>query len=122
MAALDPASFAGRATDGRRDAMSGTRAAAERWEIELDYPIRPEPRYGYERQPHQRLHALLDASREAYARVLNRFLTRSDELLAISTQFTEDPRVACWTTGWLGGLDIVSLYGLLSDLNPRHYI
>ena len=24
--------------------------------------------------------------------------------------------------GWLGGLDIVTLYSLIADLNPRHYV
>lgn len=88
----------------------------------IDYPVNPQPRYGYGKPPHPRLYEIIDRNRESYKRVLALLLRYTDSLVQIARVETDprSPRPA-WINGWLPGLDAVALYGLLCLHNPRRY-
>lgn len=89
--------------------------------IELDYPVNPEPRYGWGKPSHPKLHSLIDARRHAYARTLQGFLRYVPELVKIPLHL-EAPVEPCWMNGWIPGLDAVALYATLVDNRPGTYV
>lgn len=88
----------------------------------VDYPVNPQPRYGYGKPPHPRLYEMIDRNRESYQHVLALLLRYKDSLAQIA-KGQADPRSTkpAWINGWLPGLDAVALYGLLCLHNPRRY-
>lgn len=90
--------------------------------IFLDYPIRPEPRYGYGKPPHPKLYSIIDRNRIAYGNYLNRFLKFKDYFTKIpGSQDSSRSTKPAWVNGWLPGLDAVALYGFLSLNDPKRY-
>lgn len=91
----------------------------------LDYPVHPEPRWGYGKPPHPAIAALLERGREQYRAELESFLALRDSLVRIpypaDTQYS-DPLGAYWQTNWLPGLDAVALYGMLAVGKPTRYL
>jgi predicted O-methyltransferase YrrM len=80
------------------------------------------PRYGKE-TPHELLYGIIDAHRAAYSQRLHDFLSLSEELVAIKHQGEEeDSSRPVWNNGFLPGLDIVALYGLLVKEKPKRYL
>jgi hypothetical protein len=94
----------------------------EVWEVLLDYPIRPRARYGYGSPPHRRLHAILDRSRNQYAETLKTIIGYRDHLLRIAVDPPQEAHAPYWLSGWLPGLDLACLYGMVAQLNPRTYL
>ncbi|MCS6924963.1 MAG: class I SAM-dependent methyltransferase [Candidatus Binatia bacterium] len=88
----------------------------------VDYPVNPQPRYGYGKPPHARLYELIDRRRESYKHLLALLLQYKDSLAQIAKVQTDpcSPKPA-WINGWLPGLDAVALYGLLCLNNPHRY-
>jgi hypothetical protein len=90
--------------------------------ISLDYPVRPEPRYGWGKPPHQRLTALLDARRPAITALLEGFRALATSVCEIGVNAPKGPGEPFWNNGWFEGLDALALYGLLVRQPPRHYV
>ncbi len=92
------------------------------YEIRLDFPLRPEPRYGWGRPPHPQISGILDRGRAGYQTWLERFLRYRPELTRIPKLPSLDrPEQPCWMNGSLPGLDLVTLYGFLAELDPARY-
>jgi hypothetical protein len=87
----------------------------------VDYPVRPEPRYGYGKPPHAELAALLERHREAYARVLGQMSVMDSSLAAIAD--TADPASGepQWRDRFTGGLDGIALYCFAALRKPTRF-
>ena len=53
------------------------------FQIELDYPIDPKPRYGYGRPVHPELYERIEQNRHVYRRYLDQFAAFADDLTRI---------------------------------------
>ncbi|MBD1869400.1 class I SAM-dependent methyltransferase [Cyanobacteria bacterium FACHB-471] len=91
-------------------------------DITLDYPVNPQPRYGYGKPPHAKLHELIDKRRQSYKEVLNLFLKYESDLLKLPK--VPDPdnlKEPAWINSWIPGSDSTALYCLLRLCNPGQY-
>jgi hypothetical protein len=103
-----------------RSALAGTPPAAPGQAIVLDHPVRPRPRWGYDRPPHPELDALIGAGRPRYEERLRSLLPLAEELGEIPLD--GDGTGPSWTNGWFQGLDAASLYGFLVERRPATYL
>lgn len=88
--------------------------------IELEYPVRPEPRWGYGKPAHPELARIVEAGRHRYEKQLHSFVALVEELTKIEFDAQGDePR---WINGYFQGLDAVSLYGFLVERKPATYL
>jgi hypothetical protein len=92
------------------------------YRIELEYPLYPEPRYGWGRPPHPKLVQILERGRAVYREHLSGFLGHEPRLASVAkvTPDAEDTEPS-WINGSLPGLDAVALYGMLSRYRPARY-
>jgi hypothetical protein len=88
----------------------------------LQYPFRPEPRYGYGKPPHTGLYEIIDKRRRKYRRILEAFLELSDGLLRIPREHPESTEEPVWINPWISGLDTVALYSFLCLRDPERYV
>ena len=88
----------------------------------LDYPVTPEPRWGFGRPAHARLAELLGRNREAYRRTLASFLQFAEHLVKIPQQAAADSPEPCWVNKWLPALDAAASYCFLGLNQPKHYV
>lgn len=93
----------------------------EYWNLELDFPITPRPRYGYGSPRHEKIAEILDRKRTDYRSTLESFLDYQDRLCAIPVEDARPVEDFWWKSGWLGGLDIAPLYGFVCQLRPAWY-
>jgi hypothetical protein len=90
--------------------------------IALEYAVDSKPRWAHD-TPNPFLYEVIGRERERYRAHLERFLQFADELAAIPAGPTDPPSSApYWINGWLPALDSASLYGLLAQNNPQHYV
>jgi hypothetical protein len=87
----------------------------------LEYPVNPQPRYGYGTPPHPLLYEIINRHRASYAQKLNQFLLFTPNFLTIPVT-TAAPEEPCWINKWLSALDSVALYSFLCLNNPLHYL
>jgi hypothetical protein len=91
--------------------------------IFLDYKVNPKPRFGQEMPPHSKLYSVIEENRNNYKNYLEAFLKYIDNIKEIRTTEKEaDENQPSWNNGFLPGLDIISLYGIISELKPKNYI
>ncbi len=90
--------------------------------IVLDYPISPEPRYGYGKPPHAELLRLIASNRASYKGTLESFLAFAECFARIEKSLNDpsslEPR---WCNEFLPTLDAITLYGLTVLRNPERY-
>ena len=90
--------------------------------IHLEYKVSPRPRYSHDK-PHQLLYDIINANRSAYKQRLESFRNYLPTLTAIkekSVETNEDN--PSWNNEYLPGLDIISLYSMVSEFKPNYYI
>jgi hypothetical protein len=82
--------------------------------------VRPQPRYGYGKQPHPELEALLGRRRSVYARLLEEMLAFEEQLAAIPDRAAapSDPQ---WRDTYTGGLNGIALYCLVATRRPVRF-
>jgi hypothetical protein len=97
-----------------------TRAAAAQV-IELDYPLTPVSRYGFDKPPHPQLQALLTAGDAKYAEVLVE-IGAFHELLAKIPLRDGAPGEPRWINDFLPGLDAAALYAFTALRKPATYL
>lgn len=90
----------------------------------LDYKVDFKPRFGHGNGgAHPQLLDVVEAQRETYASHLESFLKYKEVYFDISKADQEsDETQPGWNNDFLPGLDIVAMYGLLRELNPKQYI
>jgi hypothetical protein len=90
----------------------------------LDYKVEFKPRFGHDHgAAHPELLDIVEAHRSVYAQHLQSFLNYKDVYWDIAKADQEsDESQPGWNNDFLPGLDIVAMYGLLRELNPKKYI
>ena len=89
----------------------------------LEYPLDLKARYS---SPyHQGLFDIVSANDEKYQSLLEDFNSHKEYFAGLKNMSElgpEDGREPSWNNGYLPGLDIISLYGLLSKFQPSNYV
>lgn len=86
--------------------------------VPLEYPVNPEPRYGYGKTPHKQLWNLLNSHRSTYRNNLEWFLTLSDQLVEIGHEASNGSVEPTWNNTFFYSIDAISLYGFLGKFRP----
>jgi predicted O-methyltransferase YrrM len=95
----------------------------EIWKLLLDYPIRPEERYGYGRPAHPELSRLIAGGRSEYERTLHCCVALREQFSRIPVMPPDDEDVdPYWTCGWLSPLDLAVLYATVAESRGRRYV
>ena len=92
--------------------------------INLDYPVRPRPRYGWgaARERHEPIDAILASNLARIEQRLDDILRVVDDLAAIPATADEDDPAPRWNNAWLPGLDGAALYAFVAARNPSTYL
>jgi hypothetical protein len=91
------------------------------WQLPLDHPIRPTPRWGHGRPANSHLLALIEAGRPAYAASLRTCMNYSDSYRQIGRALVADD-LPYWECGWMSPLDLMVLYSTVVSQAPRTYL
>jgi hypothetical protein len=91
-------------------------------DLRLDYPIDPEPRWGWSEEPHPQLSNLFARSLHGYRDLLALVRSYGEPLRAIPHRRVPGSSEPFWDNGWFTGLDAAMLYTLLADRNPATYV
>lgn len=90
--------------------------------IQLNYRVDPKQRYHIEK-PHQLLYDIIEKNQESYEQLLHSFNSYTTIFQNIKLQKHEVNQDApVWNNGYLPGLDMVSIYGIIARYKPNHYI
>lgn len=91
-------------------------------QINLEYPMNPQPRYGYGKPAHQILFNIINNNREVYRQSLTSLLDLSEYFLKIPVQGEGlDFAQPYWVNGAVAGLDAMAIYAFLVQRNPHRY-
>jgi len=90
----------------------------------LDYKVDFKPRFGHGAGgPHPQLLDVVESQRSVYEKHLTSFLKYEEVYFDIARADQEsDENQPGWNNDFLPGLDIIAMYGLLRELNPKRYI
>src|SRR5687767_12240260 len=94
---------------------------AKNQQIEVDYPVNPEPRYSLGRQAHPQLWTWFDGQRAACEGTVQA-VARNRGRLEQVVDTTHDPRAPHWNQVWFTGLDAMVLYTLVADRRPNRIV
>jgi Methyltransferase domain len=89
--------------------------------IELDFPVRPRVRYGWEAAPNPELLRIISAGEGRYADLVRQFKQFVPAVAAITPHETT-PTDPHWVNDWFPAFDAISLYGLLAIKKPRRFV
>jgi hypothetical protein len=98
------------------------RAAKGPEPIFLDYPIEPQPRFGYGLPPHPELYALINHNRAKYLEILSEFEHYAASLSRVDETAAADGQEPYWQNDYIGGLDAIALYCFLAMRNSSLYV
>ncbi len=91
--------------------------------IHLDYKVTPKPRYGHGKPAHPILFDIINSGRPLYKMLLESFLTYSEKFYKIKDSNKENCEEApSWNNGFLPGLDIIGIYGIIAKYKPLKYV
>jgi hypothetical protein len=91
--------------------------------VHLEYKVNVRPRYGYGKPAHTLLYKIINQNREIFKDNLQFFLKYSNEIQSIKRYSDEkDENNPAWNNGYLPGLDIIGIYGLITKYKPNKYI
>lgn len=90
--------------------------------IDLDYPVCPQPRHGFGKPSHPELARIIASGRDQYRQTLLSFTSYYANVRRIPAKQPAAEHDPTWINGWLPGLDVLSLYALVSQRNPRRYV
>lgn len=89
----------------------------------MEYQVEFKPRYGHGKPPHPELYRIINKNREGYSALLHEFLEYKEVFYTIKTSDTEkDETQPAWNNGFLPGLDIMALYGIIGIFKPQTYL
>lgn len=89
--------------------------------VHLDYPFVAQPRYGHGKPLHSMLQQLISSYDNHYISLLQTFSEHENAYNAFLTD-KSDSDLPAWNNGFLPGLDMVSLYGMVRRFSPANYI
>lgn len=90
----------------------------------FDYRTQLKPRYGHGRSAHPLLLQLIEKQHDIYAGWMNKALPHLSPFQSLSLHPSPDQKnqKPYWINGFLPGLDIIMLYTMLVDLQPKKYV
>lgn len=89
----------------------------------LEYKVSLQPRYGHGLPPHQGLYDIINEHRAEYQTLLDKALALKEYIWTIQDQQREqNPKHPCWNNGFLPGLDIIGIYTMIAEFQPKRYI
>jgi hypothetical protein len=96
----------------------------KRQTLHLDYPVKFKPRFGHGvNKAKSALYPIIDENRKEYASLLNLFNAYGTIFQRIKLFSDEtDENQPAWNNEFLPGLDIIALYALVAEFNPKKYI
>jgi len=91
--------------------------------VHLDYRVEVQPRHGHGKAPLEPLYGIINEHRAEYARLLEKFTAYAPVFAGIRDSKAEtDENQPAWNNAFLPGLDIVALYGIISEYRPARYV
>lgn len=88
-----------------------------------DHPVKPAPRFGYDRPPHRIIEEVLHSYREDFKSILKGTWDHKDRILEIPKNGDEkDGSQPTWNNGFFPGLDVITLYSMIAQFEPSRYI
>ncbi len=98
--------------------------AGWRWSYHVDdyYPVRPVPRWGYDKPPHPQLNNVLGQGRHDYIDTIGTFAKFSSIMKSVPKDGSPDSMTPYWTNGWFENLDAAALIGILASRAPKTYM
>lgn len=91
--------------------------------LHLEYRVTPTPRYGYGKPVHSLLNEIIQRNDDLYREHLVFFLQYTETLQQIKVNGEEkNENNPVWNNGYLPGLDIIGIYGMLAKYQPEQYI
>jgi hypothetical protein len=91
--------------------------------VHLEYKVTPKPRYGHGLPPHSLLNNIINSDRGTYKKMLESFSKYENNISIIKDGKDEtNADNPTWNNEYLPGLDIIGLYGMVSEFKPKHYI
>ena len=91
--------------------------------MHLEYKVNMIPRYGHGKPAHTLLHQIINQNRSLYEEHLLSFLNYAENLHKIKNSTDEkSENNPTWNNGFLPGLDIVGIYGIIAKYKPANYI
>ncbi len=89
----------------------------------MEYKVNPKPRYGNNAPPHTLLYDIINKNRKDYCSFLEKVVEYKEIFQSIKMRSTEsNPVEPVWNNDYLPGLDIVTLYAMMSRFNPAQYV
>ena len=89
----------------------------------LEYNVTFKPRFGHGHPVHPELYSIIDRHRDTYVDLIEVILSIKESLWEMKDAAdTPDSKSPGWNNGFLPGLDIASLYGLVVHFNPSRYV
>lgn len=91
--------------------------------VHFEYKVNVKPRYGYGNPPHSLLYDLINQNRNIYKENLISFLNDSGQIQSIKNIKSEkNEDNPAWNNGFLPGLDIIGIYGMVTRYRPKYFI
>jgi hypothetical protein len=90
--------------------------------VHLDYHVVPQPRYTKGENCHGELLKTMQAADQEYSDRLSGYLGYKEQLGSIKEAGDASGDEPCWNNGFLPGLDIVGIYGMLSEFKSKKYV
>lgn len=87
----------------------------------FDYHTQTQPRYGHGLTPHSGLLQIIEKNHATYIGWMQKALPHLSQFKSLTLQASPN-QWPHWINGYLPGLDIVMLYTILVDLQPKKYI
>lgn len=90
--------------------------------VELDFPVRPQVRFGHGKPPHRLLHERLSRDDAATRATLESFLPLLPRLAEITLDPVADASQPHWRNPAFPAFDAIALYGLIATRRPRRVL
>jgi len=90
--------------------------------IFLDYKVDQKPRFGHGKPPHDLLHSIIQNHLKNYSNHIIDILNNEKWLVDLQQNLSDQGIEFSWNNGFLPGLDIASLYTLVSKYKPNNII
>jgi hypothetical protein len=84
----------------------------------FDYTFAPKPRYA---SGHPQLKGIIAGQEDVYRSLIDEFLQHKEVFHTLEAGSSKSPNLPHYNNGFLPGLDIVALYGMVSKLKSRTY-
>jgi hypothetical protein len=91
--------------------------------IFLEHKVNPAPRYGYGKPPHPDLYEIVDSGRGSYQKFIEQILPLRSSMWEIKDSESETrENEPVWNNKFLPGLDIITLYSMVTIFKPSKYV